>query len=312
MNIQLEENQIYCPISKCIFLDPVLTCDGFTYERILINKWLHSNNISPVTGLPLDNKQVIDNILMRQLVSKCLLNDKNLLNEQFNDFDVCSLINNFDKYKIKIDKINTIDLSELIEISNIDDKFKYILKTQENIYIFKFINKIKNLECIIDRTLNLKLIHLLCKYSNDSNVIKYLIDKNIDLECKTNDKWKPIHLLCKYSNDSNVIKYLIDKNIDLECKTNKLIDILCNKNMLEILQYLINKHDKNNKNGKQQFRIKKYMDKQKLYNSYSISKLYKILYELKINIENIKSLYTHNININNNLISKDNIINFYL
>ena len=82
--------------------------------------------------------------------------------------------------------------------------------------------------------------------------------------------------------------------------------------MLEILQYLINKHDKNNKNGKQQFRIKKYMDKQKLYNSYSISKLYKILYELKINIENIKSLYTHNININNNLISKDNIINFYL
>jgi len=51
-------------------------------------------------------------------------------------------------------------------------------------------------------------------------MIKYIIDKGVDLECKTNDGLRPIHLICHYSNPE-MIKYIVDKGVNLKCKTNK-------------------------------------------------------------------------------------------
>ena len=57
------------PIELCdtvftreIMTDPVLAADGFTYNRPEITLWLDSNNTSPHTHQPLDNKTLLPNM----------------------------------------------------------------------------------------------------------------------------------------------------------------------------------------------------------------------------------------------------------
>lgn len=51
--------------------EPVVACDGITYEREEIVKWLQKgNNTSPWTGMPFDNKDLTPNILVSKLISK--------------------------------------------------------------------------------------------------------------------------------------------------------------------------------------------------------------------------------------------------
>lgn len=41
---------VSCPISRDIFIEPVIAEDGHTYEREYLERWLERNNISPMTG----------------------------------------------------------------------------------------------------------------------------------------------------------------------------------------------------------------------------------------------------------------------
>ena len=42
--------------------------DGFTYERSAIAKWLEDHDISPKTGLPLEQKLLIPNQSLRSMI----------------------------------------------------------------------------------------------------------------------------------------------------------------------------------------------------------------------------------------------------
>lgn len=44
-------DEFLCPITHEIFKDPVVACDGHTYERSSIEKWLKTKNISPRSGV---------------------------------------------------------------------------------------------------------------------------------------------------------------------------------------------------------------------------------------------------------------------
>lgn len=57
-----------CAITQLIMTDPVTTCDGFTYEKYAIEKWLETSNISPLTGLNLDNKELKENIELKKAI----------------------------------------------------------------------------------------------------------------------------------------------------------------------------------------------------------------------------------------------------
>lgn len=57
-----------CPISKSIFYNPVILCDGHTYEKMHILEWLKYNNKSPMTNKVLNNKKTSPNILIRGMV----------------------------------------------------------------------------------------------------------------------------------------------------------------------------------------------------------------------------------------------------
>lgn len=59
-----------CPIAQTIMVDPVLTQDGFTYERTSIETWLRSHHKSPMTNLPLASTVLIANIALRQAIEE--------------------------------------------------------------------------------------------------------------------------------------------------------------------------------------------------------------------------------------------------
>ncbi|KAM1231818.1 hypothetical protein ACFX13_042455 [Malus domestica] len=57
----LPPNHFICPILKDVMDEPCVAADGYTYDRKAIEKWFEENNNSPMTNLPLPNKDVILN-----------------------------------------------------------------------------------------------------------------------------------------------------------------------------------------------------------------------------------------------------------
>lgn len=90
-------SQLICPITMKIFTDPVICSDGFTYEKSAIEIWFKSNNTSPMTGLVLENKNLIPNQIVKSLICENKEKEKKQ-NYMFNNFinynkDIIKIIN---------------------------------------------------------------------------------------------------------------------------------------------------------------------------------------------------------------------------
>ena len=66
----LEDYQ--CPITTEIMIDPVVTTDGFTYERAAITQWFTASNMSPTTGEPLASTLLTPNLTARAAIRSLL------------------------------------------------------------------------------------------------------------------------------------------------------------------------------------------------------------------------------------------------
>ena len=54
---------LVCPITNEMFVDPVTTSDGMTYERTAIERWFDIGNTkSPLTNLPIDPSDISPNL----------------------------------------------------------------------------------------------------------------------------------------------------------------------------------------------------------------------------------------------------------
>lgn len=62
-------------------------------------------------------------------------------------------------------------------------------------------------------------IHYICRYST-SKMIRYIVEKNVDLEFSTTYGMKPIHFICLYSN-IEMILFFHEKNVNVDCKNYK-------------------------------------------------------------------------------------------
>jgi hypothetical protein len=51
----------FCPITQDVMVQPVTTSDGHTYESWAIRNWFKTSNRSPLTNLPLDNRNLTPN-----------------------------------------------------------------------------------------------------------------------------------------------------------------------------------------------------------------------------------------------------------
>ena len=58
------------PITNELYLDPVITADGQTYERVTIERWLRNHNTSPATGKVLANKELIPSYKVKEIVDQ--------------------------------------------------------------------------------------------------------------------------------------------------------------------------------------------------------------------------------------------------
>ena len=66
----LEDYQ--CPITTEVMIDPVVTTDGFTYERAAIAQWFTTSNMSPSTGEPLASTLLTPNLTARSAIRSLL------------------------------------------------------------------------------------------------------------------------------------------------------------------------------------------------------------------------------------------------
>ena len=57
-----------CPISLEIMQDPVITADGYTFERTRIEAWFKHHNTNPLTNVELHSKALIPNKLLKSVI----------------------------------------------------------------------------------------------------------------------------------------------------------------------------------------------------------------------------------------------------
>ena len=60
--------EFICPITKNIMIDPAMTSDGHTFERLAIENWMMLKNFSPVTGVTFEHNALLPNIAVKQLI----------------------------------------------------------------------------------------------------------------------------------------------------------------------------------------------------------------------------------------------------
>jgi len=68
--------QFICPITQEVFMDPVFTDDGHTYERAAIVEWLKNHTTSPLTNQTLDSVVVRPNHALRSAIDEFRLKNQ--------------------------------------------------------------------------------------------------------------------------------------------------------------------------------------------------------------------------------------------
>jgi len=61
-------DNFFCPITKELFTDPVVTTTGHTYERGAIKHWFTNHNTDPMTGMRLTSRAVFPNHSLRAII----------------------------------------------------------------------------------------------------------------------------------------------------------------------------------------------------------------------------------------------------
>ena len=59
-----------CPITNTIMKDPVITPHGISFEKSAIEDWLNKHNTCPVTNKPLNKKDLIKNIPLKNAITE--------------------------------------------------------------------------------------------------------------------------------------------------------------------------------------------------------------------------------------------------
>ena len=68
--INTPSDDMYCPITYQLMVDPVMDIEGYSYERVAIENWLSRNPISPLTRTPLQIDQLVPNRALKSFIDK--------------------------------------------------------------------------------------------------------------------------------------------------------------------------------------------------------------------------------------------------
>lgn len=244
ISIDIDPNDLRCPITGEILLEPIIASDGHVYEKQALEAWLSEKNTSQMTREKIIKHDYNINIFYKNMIQKMISQYPELKNEQYgkdnnhehNQHIINGLINNnkFDellKYKnFKLDLIDSIR-NMVINCKN-DSVLKHIIDNTLNIqgtddvyYPMHEICKHSFPEAIqyaIDKGWNLETscmngyrpMHFIFRYQ-EPGLIKQVLDIDIDLNAAGGDGWRPIHYLCRYST-MEMVKYILDKGVDVQ------------------------------------------------------------------------------------------------
>ena len=76
--LDTEPDFLLCPITQEVMDDPVITCDGHTFERKAIEDWLNRNDTNPMTGAKMQSKILTSNYALRDACASFKAKDKKL------------------------------------------------------------------------------------------------------------------------------------------------------------------------------------------------------------------------------------------
>lgn len=236
-----------CPITKCVFSDPVILSDGHIYEKTPILKWLESNNyISPMTREKVDYTILPAPIYFKNKLKEFIElnkdNDDINIYEDNNIYDI--IVNNIlnENYKYIINKYEKIDININIDAAYVSELFHE--------YYEDLIEK----EIVINCK-DILFIEILLRYVSDKILYKqYLfemlaniyIKKNIEINYKFNYTNKLfIEYILKYCSSDFILKVInhyyeqdIDFDIDISDNTS-LIDYVCENSEPKVINKIL-------------------------------------------------------------------------
>ena len=157
-----------------------------------------------ITKLQSEKAEILDNVKntlqkynLRYIHGDNMLRFNNIIkNNEFHK------LLNFEKFDLKL------LFKDIIKIRDMKDKI-----------ILHIIDNFINLEEINKNDGNYKLIHYFVRNGVKFDIIKYLIDKNIDLSYQNIWGNTPLHYACSYAR-KNIIEYLIEKIDKVDIKNN--------------------------------------------------------------------------------------------
>ena len=167
------ESQIECPISKQIMRDPVIACDGNTYERYWIERHFKTFDDnervkSPMTNNFLENRNLIPNLSLKSMIE--LVISQGMLNLE----ETKKYVNHNELFNI----IKQKEVNKNLDIFNIEDKYKIPFLNSITIDYSDDENKIiKNI--LLKKSNNDLLLLSQIKSSNKIGIIN-LIDEKLD------------------------------------------------------------------------------------------------------------------------------------
>lgn len=204
---------ITCPITYQIFLNPVRADDKHVYEKKWLQKWLLFNDTSPLTRKNI--KSFRESKSVKKKVERYLKEHPDKKEDQFIE-EMEPYIEN----EAIIDKIVWVkEWNLLLDYKDIDLSHfltNYgIKKLPENI-VKHLIDHAIFLEA--EDYKGFRIIHHVCKYSTPK-MVEYIIEKRVNLECQTSSGWRPVHFIAKYQTPE-IMCYIAKRMVDLSAETN--------------------------------------------------------------------------------------------
>jgi hypothetical protein len=68
-----------CSVTYKLMIDPVVTEDGYSYERTAIETWFENHSTSPITGAEIKNKSLYTNIGLKGIIQEWKKNNPELV-----------------------------------------------------------------------------------------------------------------------------------------------------------------------------------------------------------------------------------------
>lgn len=128
-------NNVMCPILRKLMDNPVMTCDGNTYDKVAIEKWLNENDTSPLTNLRLKNKNLIPNLAIRRIITEFKESQKISLEAIIELYNMHPEFISLDKLAEKILKryISFKDLKKIYDSCIKNNNTDIVLKIRESV-----------------------------------------------------------------------------------------------------------------------------------------------------------------------------------